>query len=187
MIVPLIFLVCAIHSTALSSVKSEAMNHLLKQKWLLQYINGECAEAYLPFPLKIKKRLQEKESAFVRLVDTCNTADEWQLEENFVLINLNYNLSVHPYKINSHNKTKISYFCFNRHSFNFFQVLIGAFLSAKGFKSKVFPHHLVRDCLRISSLILAKFKWIKKNFYSPWHHQKIVGFLMISGGVVNNA
>ena len=96
------------------------MNHLLKfnpqsreQTGLLQHKNGKCVEAYLPFPLKSKKRLQEKESAFVRLVDTCSTADEWQLEQNFVLRNMNYNLSVHPYNIDSHNKTKVSYLYFS--------------------------------------------------------------------------
>ena len=94
------------------------MNHLLKfnpqsreQTGLLQHKNGKCVEAYLPFPLKSKKRLQE--SAFVRLVDTCSTADEWQLEQNFVLRNMNYNLSVHPYNIDSHNKTKVSYLYFS--------------------------------------------------------------------------
>ena len=95
-----------------------------EQIGLLQHKNGKCAEAYLPFPPKVKKLLQEKESAFVRLVDTCSTANEWQLEETFVLRNLNYNLSVHPYNIDSHNETKVSYFRFGGYSPSFFPVQI---------------------------------------------------------------
>ena len=84
-----------------------------EQQGVLQHKNGKCVKAYLPAPMKVTKNIPESQSALVRLVKNCKYADEWQITESFVLRNKNYNLTVHPYNLNTKDQTKVRFISLN--------------------------------------------------------------------------
>ena len=73
--------------------------------------------------MKVRKNIPESQSALIRLVKNCKYADEWQITESFLLRNKNYNLTVHPYNLNTKDQTKVRFVTLNHLfvmlSFNF--------------------------------------------------------------------
>ena len=108
--------VCAVPSLATlleESYLTKTNPRASEQQGVLQHKNGECAKAYLPAPMEVRKNIPESQSALIRLVKNCKYADQWQITESFVLKNKNYNLTVHPYNLDNKDQTKVRFISLN--------------------------------------------------------------------------